>query len=62
MFCWGVRVVVNDRLCDYEVDVYIVGLFVVDLGYGVVVKFCIGDDDLYMLMCILYFDEFLFRI
>ena len=57
MPCWGVRAVVNERSCDQEVDVYIVGSFVADSGYGAVARLSIGDDDSHMLTHIPYFDE-----
>lgn len=55
--CWGVRAVANERPCDREVDVYIVGSFVTGSGYGAVAKLSIGDDDSHMLTHIPYFDE-----
>ena len=57
MPCWGVRAVVNERSHDQEVDVYIVGSFVADSGYGAVARLSIGDDDSHMLTRIPYFDE-----
>ena len=57
MPCWGIRVAVNDRSGDQETDVYIVGQFHADSGYGAVARLCIGDDDSHMLTHVPYFDE-----
>jgi len=57
MPCWGIRAAVNDRSRDQETDVYIVGQFHSDSGYGSVAKLTIGDDDSHMLSHVPYFDE-----
>ncbi|KAL9956895.1 hypothetical protein ACROYT_G038449 [Oculina patagonica] len=57
MPCWGVRAVVNEKSWDQEVDIYIVGSFNADSGYGAVAKLSIGDDDSHMLTRMPYFDD-----
>lgn len=55
--CWGVRAAVNERSRDQETDVYIVGQFHTDSGFGAVARLTVGDDDSHVLVRIPYFDE-----
>lgn len=54
---WGIRAAVNERPRDQDVDVYIVGQFVVGSDYGAIARLCLGDDDTYMLVRVPYVDE-----
>ena len=55
--CWGVGAAVNERSRDQETDVYIVGQFHTDSGFGAVARLCVGDDESHLLTHIPYFDE-----
>lgn len=54
---WGISAAVNERPRDQDVDVYIVGQFVVGSDYGAIARLCLGDDDTHMLVRVPYVDE-----